>query len=340
MPTLAERLRDRIEREGPITARDFMEAALYDPEGGYYAKGPSIGERGDFYTAANVSLFPHALRRFVDAAVARLEGARVLELGGGAGELAAKMGRPVTVIEPSAGLAAAQRARGLDVVRALDELKPAPSVVLANEVLDALPAHRIVATESGLFEARVAWRDGAFVETSGELSPAVRDEARALALEPGQAAEVCLDAARLLADLAKAAPRCIVLFLDYGRDGPGDSLRGFCEHRVTSAYDAPGEQDVTADVDFSRVQRQALAQGYDIIGHTTQGELLADLGLVDDMTSAMARGDMQAYLAGKNLLLPGGMGERFRALCVSRDAAVKPPLPGFRKDIYPGASRR
>ena len=118
------------------------------------------------------------------------------------------------------------------------------------------------------------------------------------------------------------------------------NLRGFREHRVTSWLDAPGEQDVTADVDFALVARFAKEAGFETLGPVPQSDFLGDLGLVDDLTAALARGDTQAYLAGKNLLLPGGMGERFRALGLVRGVRAEPALPGFRKDIYPGPSRR
>ena len=343
---------ERIRAEGPLRVRDFVEMALHDPLHGYYAKGPAIGAAGDFYTASNVSLFPHAVKRFVDAAIDRLDGARVVELGGGVGHLAAHLGHKTTLVEPSPGLAAAQRARGLDVVASLDALRPAPTVFLANEVLDALPVHRVRMTEEGMREVYLdAGEDGALHETLGPLSrPDLDAAARRLAplLPPGCAAEVNLDAADLLRAMARAAPRCIALFLDYGgaperiygEHAPEGTLRGFHQHRVTPPYERPGEQDVTADVDFPWVVDLARGAGFAPAGVRAQGEFLADLGLLDDLMLALQRGDTEAYLAGKNLLMPTGMGERFQALCLARDVPAEPPLPGFRPDLMPGPSRR
>lgn len=349
--TLAERIESLLDQEGPLRVRDFMELALYDPSDGYYAKGPAIGAEGDFYTASNASLFPHALSRFVKAAIDRLDGARVVELGAGTGELAGSLGVDVTVIEPSAGLARKQQARGLQVARSLDALRPAPTVFIANEVLDALPVHRLLATPEGVREAYLMLDGGALREVPGPLSEkGLHAAAERLApyLVPGASVEVCLDAGNLLDAMTRAAPECIALFLDYGGSPaelyapprPGGTLRGFHQHKVTGAYERPGEQDVTADVDFGWVAEQARERGYAVAGPRAQGEFLADLGLVDDLMAAMQRGDMQAYLAGKNLLMPGGMGERFRAMALARGAAVDPPLPGFRADTFPGASRR
>jgi len=344
--SLADELRARIEREGPMRVRDFMDAALR----AYYGRGPAIGGEGaDFYTASNVSLFPHALARFVRAASQRLGSARVVELGGGRGEVAAALGLDVTVVEPSAGLAEAQRARGLKVVASLAQLPPAPTVFVANEVLDALPVHRILMTDAGAREGYVAWREGAFVEEPGPLSdPRLSLGASRLALAPGQRAEVCLEASDLLAQMSEVAPKMIALFLDYGGEPatlygeahPFGTLRGFRQHRVTGAFEAPGEQDVTADVDFAWIATLARERGLDVLGERRQGEFLADLEILDDMMSALQRGDVSAYAAGKNLLMPGGMGERFRALALGRGVAANPPLPGFRPDLYPGASRR
>jgi SAM-dependent MidA family methyltransferase len=325
-----------------------MEAALYDPDEGYYARGPLIGGEGaDYYTASQVSLFPHALARFVKAAVERLDGARVVELGGGEGDLASKLGFDVTVVELSAGLAARQEARGLQVERSLDALRPAPTVVVANELLDALPVHRVAMTETGPRELRV---DASFREVEAPLPAALEPAASRLAFLPaGARAEVCLDAGPLLDALARAAPRCIALFLDYGAPKPeamfgeramDGTLRGFRDHRVRPPLEAPGDQDMTADVDFAWIAQLAAKRGFGVAGPVSQGEFLADLGLVDDLEAALARGDAPAYLAGKNLLLPTGMGDRFQALLLTRGAPTQPPLPGFRKDPYPGPSRQ
>ena len=331
--SLGDELRKRIERDGPMRVRDFMAEALTV----YYGRGPAIGAEGDFFTANNVSLFPHALARFVKGALARVETARVVELGAGRGDLAASLGVDVTVVEPMAGMAKAQEARGLQVVPALAQLRPGPTVLLANEVLDALPVHRVTMTPEGLREAYVDVRDGRFVETLGPLTVGVKPT-----LAPGQTREVCLDARGLLEAMASVAPRGIALFLDYAAGPPtsAGTLRGFHEHRVTDWRERPGEQDITADVDFAHVAQLAREAGWDVLGERAQGEFLADLGLLDDMMGALSRGDTQAYLAAKNLLLPTGMGERFRVLCLGRGVAKDPPLPGFRADTFPGASRR
>lgn len=339
--SLADRLRARIAAEGPLRVDEFMRAALYDPEEGYYAKGARIGgEHADFYTSANVSLFPHALRRFVHAATARLGDARVVELGGGTGGLAVALERAVTVVEPHEGMARMQQARGLHVARSMGELTPATTLFLANEVLDALPVRRIVMTDEGAREVHVNVEDERFVET---LAPLPDDLAPlAEGLEPGVVREVSPDVGALLAAMARAAPRGLALFLDYG-DGaprPGGTLRGFREHRVTDAFESPGAQDVTADVDWPFVEAEAARAGWTVAGRVAQGEFLADLGLVDDMGSALERGDTQAYLAAKGLVMATGMGARFHALLLAREVGTDPPLPGFRKDIYPGASRR
>lgn len=342
------RLRDRLAAGERMSTRDFLVAALRE----YYASGPTIGAEGDFYTATNVSLFPHALRRFLDDAVGRLGGARVVELGGGSGALAAALGPDVTVVEPMEGLAAKQRDRGLHVVDSLAGLRPAPTVFVANEVLDALPVHRVTRTAEGWREMYVSAEGGRIVERPGPLSTGALDPALArleAMLPPGGVAEVALDALALLDEMARAAPVGFALFLDYGGtaaelyrdDRPGGTLRGFRAHRVTEPFEAPGEQDVTSDVDFGWLEAAAPSTGWTPAARVRQGEFLADLGLVDDMMRALQRGDMETYLAAKNLVLPGGMGERFQAMLLARgEVPAQPPLAGFRRDIYPGPSRR
>ncbi len=340
---IADRLRARIGSEGPIPVRDFMQFVLHDPDGGYYAKGRDIGARGDFYTSANVSLFAGAVARFTKAALERLgPGARVVELGGGTGALAHALDTPLTLVEPNAGMARQQRARGLHVVASLDELEPAATVFVANEVLDALAVHRIKMTEEGLREMYVTENGEGFVEVPGPLTrPELLDAAKRLAewLEPGCAAEVNLDAAPLFHAMARAGPTSLALFIDYGGEPqelygptrPQGSLRGYHEHRATRPYERPGDQDVTADVDFPFIKQLANREGFTQAGYRQQGEMLADLGLAEDMMAALSRGDTAAYLAGKNLLMPGGMGERFKALLLARNVETDPALPGFRK---------
>ncbi|MEA3201718.1 MAG: dehydrogenase [ubiquinone] 1 alpha subcomplex assembly factor 7 [Thermoplasmata archaeon] len=271
------------------------------------------------------------MARFAHAAAERLEGARIVELGGGTGILAATLDAPVTIVEPHAGMAAQQKARGLHVVASLDDLRPAPTIFLANEVLDALPVHRLLGTAEGV---REGYLDADLREVPGPLSPELAEAAKRLEhlLPEGAAAEVCLDAQPLLAQMARAAPRGYALFLDYGdapeKLNPAGTLRGFREHRVVPPFEAPGEHDITADVDFPWIATLAQREGWRQHATTRQRDLLADLGLVEDMMGAMSRGDHAAYLAGKNLLV--GMGERFGALLLARDAPLDPPLPGFR----------
>lgn len=346
--SLADALRARIERDGPVSTRDFLAASLE----AYYSRGRDIGAGGDFYTATNVSAFPRALARFVQGAVERLDGARVVELGGGTGALAAQLGTPLTVVEPHEGMAARQRERGLDVVPSLDALEPAPTVFLANEVVDALPVHRLVETSEGMRELHVDWRDGRFVETPGPLTrPELAQEAERLAplLAQGCIVEVNLDQRALLAAMARAAPASFALIVDYGGtaadlygpEHPRGTLRGYHQHRVADPFARPGEQDVTADVDFEALERDARDAGWHVGGRRPQGQLLVDLGLLDDMQAALAQGDMSGYLAAKNLMMPaGGMGQRFQALLLTRGVAPEPPLPGFRPDFMAGVGWR
>lgn len=334
MPSPLERdILARIAREGPLPFSEFMQTALLDPQHGYYARGPKIGPAGDFSTAANQPLFARALaRQAADAweALGRPDPFRILEVGGGTGDLATRMrewiakdtplagATRIALVDPSPAFAAAQRARGFDVSPALSQLSPEPTFLVANEVLDALPVRLFVA---GGLERRVTADDGrlAFVDVPTKDAPRVPE---------GCILEVPVGLEALLADVARVLSPGVALFLDYGDDPvaprPGGSIRAFAQHRVESdLLSKPGERDLTADVDFGRVRRAAEACGLSEAGYTTQGKFLAALGILDDAASQ----GFEGALLAKSLILPGGMGERFKVLALARGAG--PRLRGF-----------
>lgn len=334
---IEEMLLGRIAREGPLPFSEFMEAALYHPEHGYYAQGPAIGAEGDFYTSASLPPFAWALARQARDAWERLgrpDPFRIVELGGGTGALATRLRDEIArddelakaarlvLVERAAGLAAAQRARGFDVVARLDDLPPAPTLLVANEVLDALPVRLFL---PGRRERRVGESRGrlAFVDVPAGDAPDVASGLREVA--------VGLDA--LLAGVARVVAPGYALLVDYGERGPSPrpdgTLRAFAEHRVEADLLAePGRRDLTADVDFAAVEAAAARAGLAPLGFTTQGRFLVALGLLEHAAREQGRGDPQPMLQAKTLVLPGGMGERFKVLALGRDAAG--PLAGFR----------
>ena len=369
-PELVARLRDEIEREGPTTFARFMDRALYEPELGYYRRTrPGPGREGDFLTAPEThAIFGRAVARQLDEVWDRLgrpDPFVLREYGAGVGTLAREVldglkqeasgltaairYEPIEVeaarIEAlAANLAAAGHADAL--ARTADPPGPITGVVLANEVLDALPVHRVVLRGGRLHELFVEWRDGGFQELEGDPStPALAErlEAEAVQLREGQRAEICLALDRWVADAAAGLERGLLLLVDYGYPaselyGPrrlAGTLMAYVAHR---AHDDPwinvGRQDLTAHVDVTAVERAAASAGLDRLGVTTQAELLVGLGVQTLLQEAQADPAMtlERYVALRSglmrLLDPAATG-RFRVMAFGRDLPGDPPLRGF-----------
>ena len=302
-------LKDRLAREialtGPMTVADYMTRCLHDPQGGYYATRPAIGATGDFITAPMISqMFGELLGLWAIELWNRLgapERVRLVEVGPGDGTLMADALRAarlapdflqavdLILIEPSAPLRAAQ-ARMLadsDVhprwVSALDQIETdAPVILIANEVLDCLPARQFVKTEDGWAERRVGVTDDGDLQfglvkiTGGFKRPDYE-------VEPGQTIEISDQQAlfgRDLAALVKAASGAALL-IDYGRARAeaGDTLQALKRHQKVDPLAEPGEADLTQWADFPTVQEAAVLAGADVTGCLGQGEFLKLLGI-------------------------------------------------------------
>lgn len=362
---LVERIRAEIRRGGPMPFARFMELALYDPDGGYYrAEAARPGRGGDFLTAPELhAIFGEVLATGIHEVWARLDRPDpfvVRELGAGEGALALAMlpGLPPEIrydpvdIDPRRLEALRDRlsATGLaDRMLATDG--PFDGVVVANEVLDALPVHRVRQRGDALREIAVDIDDdGAFVEVEIEPSTpalAARLTDEGIDLVDGQTAEICLAIDAWLAAAIAGLRRGVVLLIDYGapavelydpvrrREG---TLRAYVRHQVhDDPYRFIGRQDLTAHVDVTAVERAAHAAGLTTIGITTQAEALMGLGIQDRLQAIQAdpATTMEAYTLLRSslvrLLDPAAMG-RFRVMAFGRDWSVgeDPPLGFFR----------
>lgn len=304
-PSLRDRLAREIALTGPMTVADYVTRCLHDPQGGYYATRPAIGATGDFITAPMISqMFGELIGLWAIELWRRLgapERVRLVEVGPGDGTLMADALRAarlapdflqavdLVLIEPSAPLRAAQ-ARILadsDVhprwVSALDRVETdAPVILIANEVLDCLPARQFVRTEDGWAERRVGVTDdggltfGLVKITGGFKRPAFE-------IEPGQTVEISDQQAafgRDLAALVRAASGAALL-IDYGRARPeaGDTLQALRRHQKVDPLETPGEADLTQWADFPTVLEAAVHAGADVTGCLGQGEFLRLLGI-------------------------------------------------------------
>ena len=351
----AELIRERITAAGGwISFADFMEMALYAPGLGYYSAGAvKLGANGDFVTAPEVSdLFSRCVARQC-ADVLAATGGDILELGAGTGRMAAcvlqslaeigVLPEKYAILEVSADLADRQQARLQELPKQLrdrviwlDRLSDIPmrGVVLANEVLDALPIQRFVVRSGHARELGVALAGDGFAwqESSTELA-----DVPAVHLPDGYISEVCSSIAPWIAGIGQSLSQGALLLFDYGlprahyyhpqrTDG---TLRCYFKQR---AHDNPfinvGVQDITAWVDFTSVADAGLAAGLEIAGFVTQAAFLLGTG-IEAMTTEVDDVALRARLAGeaRRLLMPGEMGESFKVMALCRDLDV--PLRGF-----------
>jgi SAM-dependent MidA family methyltransferase len=353
-------LKDRLAREialtGPMTVADYVVRCLHDPQDGYYATRPAIGATGDFITAPMVSqMFGELIGLWAIELWRRLgapERVRLVEVGPGDGTLMADALRAarldpdflhavdLVLIEPSPPLRAAQ-ARMLadsDVhprwVSALDRVETdAPVILIANEVLDCLPARQFVRTEDGWAERRIGVDDdggltfGLVKITGGFRRPA-------FPVEPGQTVEISEQQAafgRDLGTLVKAAGGAALL-IDYGRAKPeaGDTLQALKRHRKVDPLETPGEADLTQWADFPTVLEAAVHAGADVTGCRSQGDFLRRLG-IEHRAAALkaARPDAAGTIDRQLNRLVGDdqMGTLFKACAVFSPRSLE--APGF-----------
>jgi len=347
-------LADRLTADRSLSFRDFMDAALYHPQFGYYSTPrPKIGPRGDFYTASNVhevfgSVLAEALSRLcVDTGPDSGGEFNIVEFGAGTGQLAADILDRIsdfnqslsemlvyTIIERSPVMIDEQRRR-FGQTRCnvrwndLDHLHSFRGVVLSNEFVDALPVHRVRMHEGKLEEqyVKLAAHSGS---EPGPLKLFWSDRVRkgipefiqmaGADLADGQVVEVNLDAIEWLTRIGGLLRAGFVMTIDYGdhveqlwdngrREG---TLRGFRRHRlVDSILDVPGEQDITASVNFTSLEKYGERAGLDTVSYERQTDFLIRNGFLDKLGEIA---DVKQRLAAKNLIVPGGASDNFRVL--------------------------
>jgi NADH dehydrogenase [ubiquinone] 1 alpha subcomplex assembly factor 7 len=345
--SLKDRLAAEIASDGPIDIAAFMTRCLHDPLDGYYATRPALGERGDFITAPLVSqMFGELIGLWLTQTWRGLGApARFIlaEAGPGDGTLMADLLRAARLdpaflgaaelwlVEVSAPLKALQVERlgeaGPRWAASLDRLpSDAPMLLIANELLDCLPARQFQRTASGWAERVVGLDDAGALVFGLRPSPVQLGEAPVGAVverSPAQEAFVSELAGRLARQGGAA------LLIDYGRDSPGcgDTLQALAGHRQVSPIEAPGEADLTVHADFPAVLRAARAAGVNG-ALLIQGEFLRRLGIEARASAlAKARPDRAETIARQleRLTAPDQMGELFKAAALW----TGPPPPAF-----------
>jgi len=343
---------------GRIPFERFMSLALTAPGLGYYSAGnEKLGHQGDFVTAPEISpLFSRCIAQQCRQVLERLRGgapANILEFGAGSGVMAAEILLELErlkclpdhyyILEVSAELQQRQRdtlqCRIPHLEHRVTWLEALPQqhfrgIVLANEVLDAMPVHRFYKTPDGIGEYYVTWNGERFVWALGDIScdsltafiNRLEDDE---SLPANYQSEVNLAAVAWVSSLASLLSQGVVLIVDYGfpRHEYYHSQRTqgtlMCHYRHRAHDDPfvyPGLQDITAHVDFTAVAEAACNAGLNVAGYNTQGFFLLANGLETFVTP----GDINdpAYVKTvqqiKTLTMPHEMGELFKVMALSK----------------------
>ena len=371
---LAETLRSRInEAGGWISFAEYMQCALYEPGLGYYSAGSrKFGSAGDFVTAPEISpLFSQCVAGQVAEVLRSSGGGTVLEPGAGTGAMAADMLLELErldvlpdnylILEQSADLRERQRqtisARAAHLepkVRWLDGAPDEPfnGVLVANEVIDALPVERFIIMDKQPHNLGVVWQGDAFAWEPRPAGTALAAQIAALeqelqrAFPEGYTSELCTQLPAWLDAVAGWLDSGVALLFDYGfsrreyylPERSSGTLRCYYRHRAhDDPFVWPGLQDITAWVDFSWLAHAASAAGFAIEGYTTQANFLLAAGI--DQRAAMPAADPRAQVEMarglRQLLLPGEMGEAIKVIALSRGGA-RVPAAMYGRDMRAG----
>jgi SAM-dependent MidA family methyltransferase len=343
-----------IERGGGrLSFARYMELALYAPGLGYYMAGArKLGRDGDFVTAPEISrLYGRTLaRQLRELAASGLD--EILEIGAGSGALAAdilleleRLGcvpRRYLMLELSPDLR--ERSRDTLATRAphllervawLNQLPPRfAGIVLGNEVLDAMPVHRVIRCKGDTLEGFVQHDEAegrSFLDLEWPASDVVRRAAEELPLpDDDYRTEIQLVARGFIRSLGAILERGVALFFDYGfprheyyhpQRNRGTLMCHYRHRAHEDPYFLPGLQDITTHVDFSAIAGAGREAGLDLLGYTSQAQFLVNCGITDVLAETPAD-DAEVYAplaaGAQKLLSPAEMGELFKVIALGR----------------------
>lgn len=356
-----------IRAGGKISFAEFMQLALYAPvdtqgRGGYYTGGTEkFGRAGDFVTAPEISeFFSYALAEQCSTILASLPQKNILEFGAGSGIMAADILQHLEkinslpahyyILEVSAELQQRQRTTLQEKIPQLIErvswLHKLPEtfvgVILANEVLDAMPVHQVVWHERDVKERFVCWQDDAFQYVEVELgSPRLKTAVITLQEElgnfpAGYCSEINLTLEPWLASIAEFLQQGVIVLIDYGFPRheyfhPQRSMGTLMCHYRHRAHSDPfwcvGLQDITAHVDFTAVAEAAVKNHLDVLGFTTQAAFLLNNKLLDLASSEQEQQRWRNVQKIQQLIAPQEMGELFKVMALGKNFSEA--LPAF-----------
>lgn len=352
-----------IDAKGWLDFEQYMQLALYAPYLGYYSGGAQkFGELGDFITSPEVSpLFGQTLAQPVAKLLAKIPGAKLIEFGAGSGKLATDLllaledlevlPEEYLIIELSAELQQRQqetikeKAPGLlGRVRWLSHLPKSPinAIVIANEVLDAMPVKRFKLKDKSIEALGVELSGEGFQLSYKQADEELINKVNFLNIH-SEGVDYTSEINFQIKPWVKSLSQCIntgaVYLIDYGyprseyysEERHMGTFLGYYRHRsIDSPLWFPGIQDLTAFVDFTEVAEAAIENGFDVDGFTSQGNFLINSGLAKVVENTKTDTEIQRLQIAqqmKTLSLPGEMGERFKVIGLSK--GLDDNVPGF-----------
>lgn len=355
---------------GWIPFTRYMELALYAPGMGYYCGGAAkFGGTGDFVTAPEISpLFGKAVaQQGVQVLECMGENSNnILEFGAGSGKLALdlllemekleRLPKHYFILEVSGELQNRQKELfeklAPHLLSRVDWLEHLPAkfegLILANEVLDAMPVHLVVWRGTNLFERGVAWNGRALewsdhilvnrelFKVARELSPQINSDGENVGT---YVSEISLSTRRFMRSLAGILQQGAIVLIDYGfgyseyyhsQRNRGTLMCHYRHHAHEDPFYFPGLQDITSHVDFSAIAQVATAEGLELLGYTSQAHFLINCGITEILARIPAEnaGDFLP-LANQlqKLVSPAEMGELFKVIVFGKN--IQQPLVGF-----------
>jgi SAM-dependent MidA family methyltransferase len=366
---LARELAARISVNGPITFAEYMEACLYHPQHGYYSSAKRT-RFADYYTSVDVHpIFGRLLARQLEQMWRVLDRPSqffVVESGAGVGRLAKHILDFSAKQLPdfysalhyvSVELSAARRAVHVTTLtehftagraESSDELPANISAgcILSNELFDAMPVHRVVQQGGEIREIYVGHSAGGFADQiSSVLSPGIAEyfARQKIKLHESQHAEANLAACKWISDAARHLERGFILTIDYGYHArelynphrQNGTLLAYRDHEVSeNYYVAPGEQDLTAHVNFTALELWGKDAGLETACLVPQSRFLVSLGRGNEFADLYDEGQseterVRAQLQLSSLIHPEGMGETFQVFIQKKRIASATPLTGL-----------
>lgn len=350
-----------LTKQGELPFVEYMHLALYAPGTGYYSAGlEKLGAQGDFITAPELTpLFGKTLANQCLPILSHLDAPVLFEFGAGSGALCvdilthleaqASLPESYCILEVSANLRHRQQQRIQQQiphlahkVRWLDQWpdKPFNGIILANEVLDAMPVHRFMQTDEGLMESYITFN--AQQELVESFKPCKHERlikyvANNLQLQPPYLSEANLFIDDWLSAIAQILHKGVVLLLDYGFPrheyyhpdrNQGTLMCHYQHHSHPNPLLHPGEQDITAHVDFTHLAEAGQQAGFAVSGYTNQASFLLANGLLSFIDALETEQEQfAAKQAIKQLTHPSEMGELFKVIALTKN--IELPLAGF-----------